>query len=165
MRTGFLIILGMLMSYRALAADFPEMKSPAGIAAAFSPRARARMLNVWATWCIPCVQEFGDLKSVDGHFDERVEIIGVSLDDAIPDSRAVRKQIAQNFLDKQKVDFRNFYYTGKTSALQKFFGFGEIPVTILYDARGREVWRHEGRIRRAELIRQVNVVLDKREKK
>ncbi len=52
----------------AAAASVVEVKEPAKIASAFSPRAAIRVLNVWATWCAPCVEEMADLRAIDAAF-------------------------------------------------------------------------------------------------
>src|SRR5207302_317867 len=40
------------------------------------------LVDFWATWCIPCVQEMPRVKEVyDKYHDQGLEIIGVSLDD------------------------------------------------------------------------------------
>ena len=39
------------------------------------------VLNFWATWCKPCIQEIPDLVKIRDRFDPaQVEVIGVSLD-------------------------------------------------------------------------------------
>jgi hypothetical protein len=45
------------------------------------------------------------------------------------------------------------YYTGNPDELGDAFSFsGEIPVTIVYDDKGKELWRTEGTIRSREMI-------------
>lgn len=156
----------MILALSARGEELIETSAPKAIARSFSPAAHVRMLNLWATWCIPCVKEFKDLKAIDQQFDERLEIIGVSLDDAVPDPREVRKRIAREFLLREKVGFKNIYYTGSLPELQEYLNIdGEIPVTILFDGKGREIWRHQGTIDRRDVIRRVNAILKTRERK
>jgi len=42
------------------------------------------VINVWATWCVPCVAEMPDLRAMAGSFGADVALAGVSLDDMIP---------------------------------------------------------------------------------
>ena len=147
----------LLLSFPLLAADLRPTKVPADIAKAFSPKAKVRMLNVWATWCIPCVQEMPDLRAIDALFGEELAIAGVSMDDMIPDTKMER---VASFLDKQKIAFPNVYYTGNPDDLGEHLKFdGEIPLTILYDRKGKELWRHQGRIEKDATIARLRDIL------
>jgi peroxiredoxin len=57
---------------------------------------KVRLVNVWATWCAPCVEEFPSLVSLSRQFDRRdFELVSISLD--VPKDTAK----AQAFLQKQ----------------------------------------------------------------
>lgn len=142
--------LSVVLAGSVVAADVRPLKDSAKIQTAFPAQARLRLLNVWATWCIPCVLEMPDLRAIDEAFGSEVAIAGVSLDDMIPDGK---QEKVQNFLEKYRIAFPNVYYTGNPDDLGDELDFdGEIPITILYDARGRELWRHQGRIDRVKTI-------------
>ena len=149
--------LSALLALPALGADLRPVKEPAKIAAVFPKAAKLRVVNVWATWCAPCVAEMPDLRAIDETFGSEVMIAGVSLDDMIPGAKSA--QVAA-FLDKQKIAFPNVYYTGNPDDLGEYLKFsGEMPVTIVYDARGKELWRHQGRIDKNETIAQLRKLL------
>ncbi|HEX2062776.1 MAG TPA: TlpA disulfide reductase family protein [Thermoanaerobaculia bacterium] len=134
----------------ALAADLRPEKDPAKIAAVFPADAKLRVLNVWALWCKPCVEEMPDLRAIEQTLGDQIAIVGVSLDDMMPDAES-EKTVA--FLDKQRITFPNVYYTGKMDALLDQLDFnGAIPITIVYDRTGKELWRHQGRIDRMKTI-------------
>ena len=138
-------------------ADLRAVKEPAKIASVFPSTAKVRVLNVWATWCVPCVAEMPDLRAIDEAFGKEVAIAGVSLDDMLPDAK--RETVAA-FLDKQKIAFPNVYYTGNPDALGDQLDFnGSIPITIVYDAKGKELWRTEGRLDRDKTIARLREVL------
>jgi thiol-disulfide isomerase/thioredoxin len=144
------------------AADLREVKDPKQIARVFAPEARIRVLNVWATWCIPCVLEMPDLRAIDAAFDVEVSIVGVSLDDMLPDGKQDKTRA---FLEKQQVAFPNVYYTGNADDLGEMLKFdGEIPITIVYDRNGKELWRHTGRIDRDKTIARLREALTRRTK-
>jgi thiol-disulfide isomerase/thioredoxin len=141
-------------------ADLRPVKDPAKIDAVFPARAKLRLLNVWATWCIPCVMEMPDLRAIDEAFGAELAIAGVSLDDMIPDAK---QETVAGFLDRYRIAFPNVYYTGNPDALGERLDFdGEIPITIVYDARGKELWRHQGRIDREKTIAQLRELLKKK---
>jgi thiol-disulfide isomerase/thioredoxin len=154
---SFLSALLLSASWPVLAADLRPLKEPAQIAGVFSPKAKVRVLNVWAMWCLPCVEELPDLRAIDASFGPEVSMAGVSLDDMIPDAKQAQ---TASFLDKQKIVFPNIYYTGNADALGDQLDFnGEIPITIVYDAKGKELYRHEGRIDREKLTARLRDIL------
>ena len=139
------------------AADLRPVKDPAKIAAVFPRAARLRLVNVWALWCAPCVAEMPDLRAIDDAFGAEVAMAGISMDDMLPD--ASPKPVAA-FLDKNKIAFPNVYYTGNLDDLGEYLNFrGEIPITIVYDSKGKEVWRHQGRINRNQTIARLRDLL------
>lgn len=139
------------------AADLRPAKAPAEIAKAFPADAKVRMLNVWATWCIPCVQEMPDLRAIDDTFGAELAVVGVSLDDMIPDTKPEK---VASFLDRQRIAFPNIYYKGNADDLGEHLQFdGEIPLTIVYDRKGKELWRHQGRLEREATIVRLRDIL------
>lgn len=149
--------LSALLALTAHGADLRPVKDPAQIAAVYPKAAKLRLVNVWATWCAPCVAEMPDLRIIDEAFGAEVALIGISLDDMIPDTK--QEKVA-SFLDKQRIAFPNVYYTGNADRLADVLKItGELPVTIVYDAAGKELWRHQGRIDRGKTIAQLRELL------
>ena len=56
-------------------------------------RGEVVLLNVWATWCPPCVGEMPDIQSLSEAYDGELTVIGVSVDD---DPAVVEDFIAEN---------------------------------------------------------------------
>jgi peroxiredoxin len=139
---AFLLLLAALSAR----AELREVKSADEIQHAFRPEARVRVVSLWATWCAPCVAEIGGFNDVAKSFGKGpVEIVGVSLDDAVASDRAKAKEQLARFLADRKIGFRNVYFTGKTSELaDQLHVEGAIPVTIVFDRQGREIARGEG---------------------
>lgn len=150
---GFLAGLCVLLALPSSAASLTDVAQPAQIAKAFAPKSVLRVVNLWATWCAPCVAEMDDLRRIDEAYRAKgVQIVGVTLDDAIPGERAETKAKVVRFLDAKKIAFANLYYTGRVPELQDHYRFeGEIPITVIFDANGRELFRHQGKIDRATL--------------
>jgi thiol-disulfide isomerase/thioredoxin len=141
----------------AAAADLRTVKDPAKIAAVFPAAARVRVINVWAMWCVPCVAEMPDLRAIDDAFGAEVTLAGVSLDDMLPDAKSEK---TRQFLDRQKITFPNVYYTGNADELGEQLKFGgEIPVTIVFDRKGNELWRHQGPLDREKTIARLRETL------
>ena len=156
-RNTLALALAAIMAFPALAADLRPMKDPAKIATVFPARAKVRVLNVWAMWCVPCVAEMPDLKLIDDAFGADVSIVGVSLDDMLPDAE---QSNTAHFLDQRKIAFPNIYYNGNADELGARLQFnGEIPVTIVFDRNGKELWRHQGRLDRNKTIARLRETL------
>src|SRR5207247_4555067 len=73
-----------------------ESIDTAGVAAlAKNDTNKLRLVNVWATWCAPCVEEFPTLVSISRRLANRdFELITISLDD--PKDSAKVKQFLEN---------------------------------------------------------------------
>jgi thiol-disulfide isomerase/thioredoxin len=144
--------------------NLPEVRTADDVLRAFHTDARIRVVNIWATWCAPCVAEMPQLDSISASVrEDGVEFIGVSLDDAIPGERAERKQLVTRFLAKKHIRFRNVYYVGRTNALADRFRFdGSLPITLVFDAHGRELFRNEGVIDAAKFRRKLDDLIKRR---
>ena len=153
--------LSVVIALNAMAADLRPIKDPAKISGVFPASAKLRVVNIWATWCAPCVAEMPDFRMIDDTFGKEVAIAGISLDDMIPG--ATQKPVAA-FLDKNKIAFPNVYYTGNPDALADHLKFdGEIPITIVFDGAGHELWRHQGRIDRNQTIARLRDLLRRKQ--
>jgi thiol-disulfide isomerase/thioredoxin len=147
----------LLLATTAGAAELRDIKQPAAISTSFPAAAKLRVVNVWATWCVPCVAEMQDLRAIDETFGAEVAMLGVSLDDMIP---GAKREKVISFLDKQRITYPNLYYTGNADDLGDRIKFdGEIPVTIVYGRDGRELWRHQGAIDRKQTIEALRKLL------
>ena len=152
--------LSALLALPMLAADLRPVRDPYLIEKGFPAKARVRVLNLWATWCAPCVAEMADLRAVDDLFGREVAFVGVSFDAMLPDAK--QDKVA-SFLDKQKITWPNFYYTGNADTIGDYFDFrGELPLTVVYDGAQKELWRHAGRIDKNTLIAQVRAALGRK---
>ena len=147
----------LLLASAASAADLRDLKDPAKIKDLFPRGARLRVVNIWATWCVPCVAEMPELRAIRAAFGPEVALAGVSMDDMIP---GAKRESVSRFLDRQKIGYVNVYYKGNADDLSGYYRFqGEIPVTIAFDAAGREVWRHQGAIKSASTISELRKLL------
>lgn len=94
-------------------------------------------LNIWATWCIPCREEFPDIiKLVKEFRDEDVEFVGISVD--YPDE--IESKI-NPFIKEQKVNFPIFVQNFPEQEdfidrLNKEWS-GALPATFIFGNRGK----------------------------
>ncbi|HEV7573310.1 MAG TPA: TlpA disulfide reductase family protein [Thermoanaerobaculia bacterium] len=148
----------------AVSSNLAEVRSGDEVLRAFRRDAHIRVVNIWATWCAPCVAEMPQLDAISASVRRNgVEFIGVSLDDAIPGVRAERKQLVTRFLTGKHIRFRNVYYVGRTNELADRFRFdGSLPITLIFDEHGRELFRNEGVIDAAKFRRKLDDLIKRR---
>ena len=101
-------------------------------------RGKILLLNIWATWCLPCIEEFPDLiKLYSSQGADALEIVGISVDD--PDE-AVSKVLP--FLKKHAVPFK--VYIAHFDKQDDFINSmdsnwnGAVPATFIYDPLGKQ---------------------------
>ena len=92
------------------------------------------LLNLWATWCAPCVVEMPLLDDLAGELEGKVRIITVSED--LGGAEAVVP-----FFAEKKFEHLPQWMDTKNDLAFAFGGGAALPLTILYDAEGHEVWR------------------------
>ena len=124
-----------------------------------APGAQAVLVNVWATWCMPCREEFPDLMRVGRELRGRglrLVLVSADFDNAVPQARA--------FLARQGVDFPSYHKTGDDmqfiNTLDSRWS-GALPATFLYDGAGNRVRSWEGQQSYETLSRAVRDVLEK----
>ncbi|MGA0556440.1 redoxin family protein [Larkinella sp. VNQ87] len=115
---------------------------------------KLRLINVWATWCGPCVQEFPDFVSIDRMYRERdFEFVSVSADK--PDKKAK----ALEFLKKKEASNKNYLFNSEDKyALIEAIDpkwQGALPYTILVEPGGKIVYSKQGTIDVLEMKRRI----------
>jgi len=147
----------------AAASDTPQVvpaSSSQVLAAVHEPGAQAVMLNVWATWCVPCREEFPDLMKVSKTYKDRglrVVLLSADFGETVPDVPA--------FLVQHGVDFKS-YVRGPDEGDQQFINgidphwSGAMPATWVFDGSGRVRAFWEGRADHARFEQAVLAVLD-----
>src|SRR5207248_9521227 len=79
-------ILTFLLATTASAATLRDVKDPAKIQTVFPKNPKLHLVNVWATWCVPCVAEMRELRATAAALGSEAAFAGVSMDDMIPDA-------------------------------------------------------------------------------
>ena len=93
------------------------------------------LLNFWATWCGPCRMEVPDLVELQKKYQDRLQVIGLVVDDADEDAvRKFAKRYGINYPVAMATDEMRF----------PFGGVPALPTSFIIDARGRVVQKHIG---------------------
>ncbi|WP_428332052.1 TlpA family protein disulfide reductase [Novosphingobium sp.] len=98
-----------------------------------SLRGKPVLINLWATWCAPCVKELPTLDALAARQAGHLAVVTIAQDMAQPEKVKAELHYAHlpAWLDPDNT--LGFYYNS-----------GELPTSVLYDAQGREVWRMVG---------------------
>lgn len=97
---------------------------------------KAVLVNVWATWCAPCIEEFPYIVELQRAYEEELKVIFVSAD--FPDN----KDRAKAFLEEQGVDWTTYFKTGKDGPfIETLSGSwsGALPFTKIINKEGQVV--------------------------
>jgi thiol-disulfide isomerase/thioredoxin len=127
-----------VMTERGAAMPDVPFKAPDGGTVKLSDfKGRPVLVNLWATWCGPCVAEMPTLDALAKRQAEKLQVIVVAQE---PETN--RPKIDKVWTER-KFERLTSYVDGE-SDLGFAFGTGMVPTTVLYDAEGREVWRVVG---------------------
>jgi len=131
-----------------LAAE-PVSVAPADAAALKALRAndsgKFRLVNFWATWCAPCVAEFGEFVTMNRMYRHRdFELVTVSL------NRPEEQKQVVEFLKKNQASCRNLIFaSAERDKLIDAFDpdwQGAVPYTVLINPEGKVIYHETGSI-------------------
>jgi len=107
------------------------------------------LVNVWASWCVPCHDEVPYLEQLSK--DKRIQLVGINYKDA-PDN-------ARRFLNRYG---NPFVATGQDEAGRASIDWGVygVPETYVVDRQGRIAYRHVGPIMPRDLERTILPMLE-----
>ncbi|MDX2236759.1 MAG: TlpA disulfide reductase family protein [Hyphomonadaceae bacterium] len=101
-------------------------------------RGQVVVLNLWATWCAPCIEEMPTLAALQRQMGDRgVAVVAVSID---ADSDAAKAQTMLADLG----DGALAYYRDPTRAIAFAARAPGLPTTVIYARDGREIARLAG---------------------
>ena len=97
------------------------------------------LVNLWSTWCAPCIAEMPEIDAMAGMKKGRLVVIPLSQD--MEGWQAVNKffkpgrfKVLTPMLDQP-------------GSLAEAIGARGLPMSVLYDEKGREVWRVAGTLK------------------
>lgn len=130
---------------------------------------KLRLINVWATWCVPCVTEIPELVKINRIYARRgFELITLSVDDPKNDQTVLKflksehvavSKVIQSTLKKEGRESNNYLFASKdkdalADALDPEWR-GGYPHTVLVAPGGKVLYRHTGEIDSLELRKAI----------
>jgi thiol-disulfide isomerase/thioredoxin len=132
-----------------------ELDAPGLKQAIAREKGRVVLLNFWATWCVPCREEFPSLSQLQQkHRKSGLTVLGVSTD-----FQKQRPEV-EKFLGQLRPSFAN--YRKKSGgddqdfieAVDPSWG-GELPFSVLYDRTGKKVKIYSGKLEIPAVEREI----------
>ncbi len=97
---------------------------------------RPVLMNLWATWCAPCVKEMPQLDQLAGDYGDELNVVTISQDMGDPAKITA-------FFEKNDINSLPPWIDPQL-ALGDAIGAATLPTTVMYDRTGQEVWRVTG---------------------
>ena len=107
---------------------------------------RPAVVNVWASWCLPCRAEAPLLRQAHAEFGEEIAFIGIDYDDS--------QRGARLFLDEFDLPFVH-YFDPDGVTIAEYGGIG-VPRTYFFAAGGELINVHNGAIDEQTLALQID---------
>ncbi len=95
------------------------------------------LVNLWATWCAPCVIEMPQLDALAAEMDGEMKVLTIS-----QDTRGA--EVVVPFFAQRDFQYLEQWLDPENDLAVAFTEGGLLPVTILFDADGKEIFRVAG---------------------
>jgi thiol-disulfide isomerase/thioredoxin len=86
------------------------------------------VIDVWATWCLPCREKFPKFVALSQKYKKTAGFMSLSIDDA------EKLAEAKAFLEAKHANFTNFRMKDDTDLVEKKFGFEGVPRYLMFEA-------------------------------
>ncbi len=122
------------------------------------PDGRPLLINFWATWCVPCREEFPDLVKIDAEFKGKIDFITISLDFEEEIDTTVPR-----FLAEMKAEMPTYLLvtpdeTAAIASVSKDWG-GGLPFTVLFAPNGSIAYQRQGLIKHDIVTAEIEKLL------
>ena len=123
------------------------------------PSGKPLVINHWASWCEPCVDELPRLVRSAAGLADKAEFLGLSWDlfDHPGKPEDIAKKVA-GFADNYGVGYGNVLFTGKPEELFELCGLSvhQVPQTLVIAPDGRVVYHKEGMLEDDDVFPLIN---------
>jgi len=106
------------------------------------------LVNIWASWCDPCIAEAPDLIAAHQKYGDTVRFIGVDIQDD--------RSGATDFINQHQVPYASVF--DPSNAIAGSYGLFSPPDTLFFDANGTLVKTFPGQISRDQLMANLQAI-------
>ena len=100
------------------------------------------VLNLWASWCIPCQNEVDELLKISEQ--SNITVIGILVDDSASNGR--------EFIEDNKITYKNILEEEESDLILSQFSWTGIPTTLVLDSNLLILYTLNGEITANEII-------------
>lgn len=100
------------------------------------------VLNLWASWCIPCQNEVDELLKISEQ--SNITVIGILVDDSASNGR--------EFIEDNKITYKNILEEEESDLILSQFSWTGIPTTLVLDSNLLILHTLNGEITASEII-------------
>lgn len=122
-------------------------------------RGKIVIINFWATWCPPCLQEIPEFIKLQAEYQERgLQFVGIAIEE---------KQPVQDYLQRVHVNYPVLIGGEGAAMLAQQLGnvINTVPFTVIVNQQGQIVHRQLGELSRQKILEVVEPLLPAKELK
>ena len=124
----------------SMAPDYAARTPEGGTVELAGMRGQVVLVNIWATWCVPCRVEMPELAALHERYGQRgLRIVGISVDVDLPPTEV------RAFAAAEKVPYL-ILHDSEDRASALFTGQQILPASFLFDKKGLLIWSRIGLI-------------------
>jgi len=135
-----------LLNYSLVAQAFTLVDSEGKTHTLAQYKGKWVLVNFWATWCPPCLEEIPDLNALHNNKKNNLVVLGVAMDYR-------DRQTVLEFAQRLKVSYPIIFGDRKLAA--QIGQVPGLPTTYLYNPQGKLVAYHVGALKRETVERYI----------
>ena len=127
MKKHSLILFGVLMLSKIASAQSLKVVDDAGLLQRFNQGEKPRIINFWATWCKPCMEEMPHFVKADSLYSDKIDFVFVAFD-RVRDTARVLQKMAEYKIPGEHLLIKTADMGNLINAVDSTWG-GALPVT------------------------------------
>ncbi len=105
-----------------------------------SDESSIKIVNFWASWCEPCVEEFSSFANLIKEFNGRVSFVGINEDKSVDEAKEFLQAFKNDFKGLEKV----YFGFDENQVFSKKYGILALPESFIVNGKGKLIRRVSG---------------------